>query len=328
MKRTEINLHHSAITLGGEAGFDNARRTSGLKPSKIRELAESIATHGLINRILVWSPIDGDHAGKYIVIAGERRFRAISLLIDEGRFDAEAIPATVVVTTTDQMAELRALAFVDNVGREDLNGLEIAQELKRLADMGLKQARIAEMCGKSQAWVSLHLGVLKKATQEVQEAWRDNKITDIEAFALMKVDSSKQNKKLERVLEFREIGDKKAAADAAKTDDPMRLSRPGAATRATMLEDLRIARMNVAIDGASFMEGFVEALEWIEGQRPVTGIDNLDFYSALNPVVEARRRTEMAAQEAKLKAAREARAAKVAADNTAAVDDLFEEARP
>lgn len=321
MDREEKYLPLCALTLGGEAEFDNDRQWTGLKKKELAELAESIRIHGLINRIIVWCPPDGPHEGKNIVIAGERRFRAITLLADSGYVDVAAnVPVLIYRQPTTQVAELRILALLDNVSRADLNGMEIAYSLKRLADAGLKQAAIAEKCGKSQGWVSLHLSILKKATPAVQAAWQANKITDVDAFNLMRVEPAKQPKKLEKVIELRAAGEKKAASEVAKADDPMRISKPSMAARHAMLDDLKLAVVADVLPytGREFMLGVMQALEWVEGTRAWTAFEGAQFYAALNPVVEARRKAEIAEREARQKSAREVAQARVA--------DVFEDA--
>ena len=87
------------------------------------ELAESIKAQGIMQPILVRRLGDGANAGKYEIIAGERRFRAAKLA------GLDSVPV-LVRDVPDQAAA--AMALIENMQREDLNPLEEAQGLQRL----------------------------------------------------------------------------------------------------------------------------------------------------------------------------------------------------
>ena len=87
------------------------------------ELAESIKAQGIMQPILVRQLAKGDNAGKYEIIAGERRFRA-------ARLAGLAEVPVLVREVPDEAAA--AMALIENIQREDLNPLEEAQCLSRL----------------------------------------------------------------------------------------------------------------------------------------------------------------------------------------------------
>ncbi|MEW6770638.1 MAG: ParB/RepB/Spo0J family partition protein [Bacillota bacterium] len=121
----------------------------------IKELAESIAEHGLLQPVVVRPLGDG-----YELVAGERRWRACRLL------GWESIPA--LVREYDEVGTATAL-LVENLQRENLNPLEEALAYRRLIEeFGLSQEEVARRVGKSRAAVAnglrlLHLppGVLR-----------------------------------------------------------------------------------------------------------------------------------------------------------------------
>jgi ParB family chromosome partitioning protein len=104
------------------------------------ELAESIeSSQGVMQPILV-RPLD---AGRYEIIAGERRFRAAKLA------GLDTVPV-LVKPVADEAAAVMAL--IENIQREDLNPLEEAQGLKRLVDeFGLTHEQAAQAVGRSAA---------------------------------------------------------------------------------------------------------------------------------------------------------------------------------
>ena len=119
------------------------------------ELAESIKAQGIMQPILVRRLGEGEHAGKYEIIAGERRFRASRL----------AGLAEVPVLVRDVPNEAAAaMALIENIQREDLNPLEEAQGLQRLIrEFGLTHEQAAQAVGRSRSAASNLLRLLNLA---------------------------------------------------------------------------------------------------------------------------------------------------------------------
>ena len=119
------------------------------------ELAESIKAQGIMQPILVRIVKAGAHAGKYEIIAGERRFRAAKLA------GLSEVPV-LVRDVPDQAAA--AMALIENMQREDLNPLEEAQGLQRLIkDFGLTHEDAAQAVGRSRSAASNLLRLLNLA---------------------------------------------------------------------------------------------------------------------------------------------------------------------
>ena len=116
------------------------------------ELAESIKAQGIMQPILVRKLAKGPHAGKYEIIAGERRFRAAHL--------AGLSQVPVLVRDVDD----HATAAIENMQREDLNPLEEAQGLQRLInEFGLTHEQAAQAVGRSRSATSNLLRLLNLA---------------------------------------------------------------------------------------------------------------------------------------------------------------------
>jgi ParB family chromosome partitioning protein len=123
--------------------------------SALQELAESIREQGVMQPLLV--RLVG--AGKYEIIAGERRFRAAML--------AGLTEIPVLVSGADDQAAA-AMALVENMQREDLNPLEESQGLARLIEeFGFTHEQAAKAVGKSRSAISnlLRLAQLAKPVQ-------------------------------------------------------------------------------------------------------------------------------------------------------------------
>ena len=119
------------------------------------ELAESIKAQGIMQPILVRKLSGGANAGKYEIIAGERRFRAARLA------GLESVPVLVREVADEAAA---AMALIENIQREDLNPLEEAQGLQRLIrDFGLTHEQAAQAVGRSRSAASNLMRLLNLA---------------------------------------------------------------------------------------------------------------------------------------------------------------------
>ena len=147
------------------------------------ELAESIKAQGIMQPILVRKLAVGDNAGKYEIIAGERRFRA-------ARIAGLAEVPVLVREVADEAAA--AMALIENIQREDLNPLEEAQGLSRLVkefDMTHEQA--AQAVGRSRSAASNLLRLLNLA-EPVQTMLMAGDIDMGHARALLVLDRAAQ----------------------------------------------------------------------------------------------------------------------------------------
>jgi len=119
------------------------------------ELAESIRAQGIMQPILVRRLSQGAHAGKYEIIAGERRSRAAKLA------GLERVPVLVRDVPNEAAA---AMALIENIQREDLNPLEEAHGLQRLIrEFGLTHEQAAQAVGRSRSPASNLLRLLNLA---------------------------------------------------------------------------------------------------------------------------------------------------------------------
>ena len=153
----------------------------------LEELADSIRQLGLIQPITVKR--DGE---KYIIISGERRWRASE------RAGLVSVPAYIreVDDTT-----LHAKALVENIQREDLNAIEISLGMQRLVEeCGLTQEALAERLGKKRSTVANYLRLLN-LPEEIQFAIKGGLISMGHAKAIAAVESkSKQLSLLKRCI--------------------------------------------------------------------------------------------------------------------------------
>ncbi|MET0958714.1 MAG: nucleoid occlusion protein [Psychrobacillus psychrotolerans] len=141
---------------------------------KIEELARTIHTHGVIQPIIIRKMEDE----RYEIIAGERRFRAMTKL------KWPEVPA-IIRNLSDK--ETASIALIENLQREELTAIEEAvayQKLLKLHD--LTQEALAQRLGKGQSTVANKLRLLK-LPQEVQEAIMKKELSERHARALMAI---------------------------------------------------------------------------------------------------------------------------------------------
>lgn len=147
------------------------------------ELAESIKAQGIMQPILVRQLADGPNAGKYEIIAGERRFRASRLA------GLESVPVLVRDVPNEAAA---AMALIENIQREDLNPLEEAQGLQRLIkEFGLTHETAAQAVGRSRSAASNLLRLLNLA-EPVQTMLMAGDLDMGHARALLALDKAAQ----------------------------------------------------------------------------------------------------------------------------------------
>ncbi len=147
------------------------------------ELAESIKAQGIMQPILVRQLAKGENAGKYEIIAGERRFRA-------ARIAGLAEVPVLVREVPDEAAA--AMALIENIQREDLNPLEEAQGLSRLVkEFGLTHEQAAGAVGRSRSAATNLLRLLNLA-EPVQTMLMAGDIDMGHARALLTLDRATQ----------------------------------------------------------------------------------------------------------------------------------------
>ena len=141
----------------------------------LEELAQSIRQQGLITPVTVRQMPDGT----YQLIAGERRLRASRMA------GLKEVPAYVRVATDTQMMEM---ALVENVQRENLNAIEVAQAYKALIEeCRLTHDQLSEKVGKNRSTITNYLRLLN-LPEETQQALSTDQISMAHARALINVE--------------------------------------------------------------------------------------------------------------------------------------------
>ncbi len=155
-------------------------------PTALQELADSIEKHGVIMPIIVNR--SGD---KYMIIAGERRFRASKLA---------GLKKVPVIVKNYNERQIKEISLIENLQREDLNPIEAANAMKSLmTDYGLTQEDLADRIGKSRPAIANTLRLLSLAP-EVMKLVEDGSLSAGHARALISVPESDQKKMANAVV--------------------------------------------------------------------------------------------------------------------------------
>ena len=155
---------------------------------KLETLAESIKEHGGVQPIIVRK-----EGSRYIIVAGERRWRASKLA------GLKTIPVIIKDLSTREVMEI---ALIENLQREDLNPIEEAEAYQKLMEeYEMTQEEVAKIVGKSRAAIANSVRLLT-LTNEIKEMLLDGRITSGHARTLITIpDMERQNELAKEIVE-------------------------------------------------------------------------------------------------------------------------------
>lgn len=155
--------------------------------ARLKELAGSIKEHGVVQAVIL-APAE---EGKYILVAGERRYRAARLA------GLDRIPAVVREFSRSDMLEI---ALIENLQREDLNPLEEATAYHRLMEeFNMTQEELARRIGKSRSAIANTVRLLS-LPQAVKEALIRGEITAGQARPLLAIPDENLQREMARQI--------------------------------------------------------------------------------------------------------------------------------
>lgn len=173
----------------------------------LQQLADSIATHGLIQPVVVRESI----GGYYEIIAGERRWRAAKMA------GLTEIPVSVISADDKKASEL---ALIENIQREDLNPIEEALAYKKLSEeYGLTQEKVAEAVGKSRSGVANCLRLLE-LPEECYRLVADRVLSEGHAKVLMGIKDEEELVKAANLVAEKELSVRETEALVKRINTP------------------------------------------------------------------------------------------------------------
>ena len=145
----------------------------------LMNLSESIKKHGLLQPIVVVQKEDG-----YMLIAGERRLRASKIA---------GLKSIKAVVTDFESENLRELALIENIQREDLNPIELAHSYSKLIEeYGITQDELSDIIHKSRTQITNTMRLLR-LSDKTQRLIQEGKISQGHAKVLVGLDEKKEN---------------------------------------------------------------------------------------------------------------------------------------
>ena len=163
---------------------------------KMQELTDSIRENGVIQPILVVKDKNG-----YTIVAGERRWRAAKAA------GLKTIPAIIKDYTDNKKKQV---ALIENIQREDLNIVEVAQAIKELMEIeGYTSSDVAKITGKSLSTIS-NITRLLKLPNEILDMVLKGELVEGQARALLAIDDPEKQiaiakKIVEKKLTVRDV---------------------------------------------------------------------------------------------------------------------------
>ena len=214
-----------------DTNADQPRKT--FDEEKLKELADSIARHGMVQPIIVRQ--NGD---RYVIVAGERRFRAARM--------AGLTQVPVIVKAFDD-AQVMEVALIENLQRENLNPIEEAAAIRFLMEQhDLTQEEVAKRLAKSRPAIANALRLLN-LSEGVQEYVRTGQLSAGAARALVGVkDPGKQHALAQEAalqgLSVREVERRAQAANNEAERKRAKAEQKAEAARGRISNDLYAAQ--------------------------------------------------------------------------------------
>jgi len=172
------------------------------------ELADSIREKGIIQPIIV----ERKESGGFVIIAGERRYRAAKMI------GLEEVPVIIKNYGQDERLEI---ALIENIQRSDLNPIEEAEAYQKLIEMhNYTQDQVAKKVGKQRTTIANALRILK-LPDEIKKQLSEGIITPGHARAILSLEDSIDQKELTQLI----INEKLSVRDAEKLAEKKRSTK-------------------------------------------------------------------------------------------------------
>jgi ParB family transcriptional regulator, chromosome partitioning protein len=161
--------------------------------SALRELADSILEKGILQNLIA-----RPKGKKFEIAAGERRWRAVGLLIEDGKVEKNyAIPVKVEELSDLELVEL---ATTENINRDDMHPLDEANAFSKMLELGSDVDSIALKMGMSKRTVEQRLAIANKLSPKVKEAFANDELTLAQVQQLAAASFETQDEILEQIL--------------------------------------------------------------------------------------------------------------------------------
>ena len=171
----DIEINNNTLISINKIKSDSEQPRKAFDSEKIAELTESIKTHGIIQPLILRK----DAEDRYVIVAGERRWRAAKLA------GLKEVPAIIMELSDRDILEI---SLIENIQRQDLNPIEEALAYKRLLnDFEITQEELSKRIGKSRVAISNTMR-LTNLDSRVQQYLIEGIITEGHGKVLLTID--------------------------------------------------------------------------------------------------------------------------------------------
>jgi len=275
--------------------FKNSRHQSS---QNVSDLINTITNDGVQTPLTVWEvPCEPTRVAyskepvtvQYFIISGFRRFAAVTRINTTSPGAITKVPVRIYRGDIQEAAKLN---FIENVQREDLSPIEVCEYLAYLKELGHKRGEMADIIGKSPAWVTVAQQFMKNAVTELQEAVKDNILSYTNAMEISKWEPQEQLRTIEDIKEtIKTKGRKEAGKKATKKTGKSRESTAKKRSAKEVAEQLE-AYKNTPLSGQpeeikNYYYGIMTALEWVANKDAPnsgpfwTNIEHVDMKKSL-----------------------------------------------
>ncbi len=215
---------------------------------------------------------------RYYLVAGFRRHEAIRRIQQGNPGAFEEIEVTRI---KGSVAEAQVLNITENIQREDLSPVEIANAVMLLLNLGFKQSEISQKIGKSPTWVSNAIEFRRTATPQLRNAVQEGKISYVLGRQIASLGDSDQREKVAELVEDQPVsapGDNQKPVETKKgrtadvdirtkiRESSSRIIRPTIGELRQQLSALRVRR-DGNDDFGDYELGLLVGMEWCLGEK-------------------------------------------------------------
>lgn len=166
-------------------------------------LASSILDLGLLQPLRV-EPIErrAEDGATYVLVDGHRRWRAMQLLVQRGKIQADEPVPVIIGGDHDEPADLTLEQLAANLARRAMHPLDEAEAFRRLVEGGVGTEAISRCVGRTQRYVQARLLLARRLGDPAKQALRDGAVTLAQAEALTDADAGQQQHVLLQIHRF------------------------------------------------------------------------------------------------------------------------------
>jgi len=235
------------------------------------DFKNSIKEFGILQPLCVAPNPDKTNGVKYLIIFGERRWRAARELTEEGH--PVRVPYVIDTPAKDadeEETKLRQfkLMALENIQRKDLTHMEKARLISTLEDNGMSVEKISDMLNKSLPWVYNYRTLAKDANEEVQQKLAEGRITQQAALDIVRNhDRESQAAALKTVLSQAKSRAATTRAAQGISGKKMNSTPPKKYVQAVVdtLREAEDLEGVMSLDDAQIL--LVTVMQWVQGKK-------------------------------------------------------------